>query len=128
MCPTDQKLTDPYRKLPIMNTQVISGDMVIWFSPQSNRFANDFTLANAEAGIVMQATSFLLQFNIIPRNDSFTRASVLWGPTFLGKPRTAFWVRTFDNQNIQLESGEILLMRKIGDKFCVIHNGDASMP
>ena len=76
----------------------------------------------------MQATSFLLQFNIIPRNSSFTRASVLWGPTFLGKPRTTFWVRTFDNQNIQLESGEILLMRKIGDKFCVIHNGDTSMP
>ena len=128
MCPSDRKLTDPSRKLPILNTQVISGDVVIWFSTESNRFVNDFTLANVEAGIVMQASSVLLQYNIIPRNDSYTRSSVLWGPTFLSKPRTAFWVRTFDNQNIQLESGEILLIRKIGDKFCVIRNGDASMP
>ena len=76
----------------------------------------------------MQATSSLLQFNFIPRNDSFTRTIMFGGPTFLGKPRTAFWVRTFDNRNIQLESGEILLMRKIGNNFRVIHNGDASQP
>ena len=127
MAPTNQTLTDSSRNLPILNKELISGDVAVFFSHQSNKFANDFTLCKVEAGIIMQVTSSLFQFGIIPRNDHFTRSIVFGGP-FLGKPSTSFWIRTFDGRNIQLESGEILLLRKIGNKYCVIHNGDASRP